>query len=85
MILLDCPVKQFTWQVSPGVDATWPFGRSQQLLHMADGGAEGMVVKFTANVSGKLLQNLQSWPSRHSGLKAPGRMALDKGASPAGE
>lgn len=55
MILLDCPVKQFTSRVSPGADATCPLGRSQQLSHMADSGAEGIVVKFSANTSGKLL------------------------------
>lgn len=51
MILLDCPVKQFILQVSPGVDATCPLGRSEQLPHMADGDAEGIVVKFSANAS----------------------------------
>lgn len=71
MILLDCPVKQFTLQVSPGVDATCPLCRSEQLPRMADGGAEGIAVKFSANASGKLLQNLWSWPSRDSGLRAP--------------
>lgn len=34
MILLDCPVKQFTFRVSPGADATCPLGRSEQLSHM---------------------------------------------------
>ena len=63
MIWLDCPAKQFTLRVSPGVDATCPLGRLEQLPHMADSGAEVIVAKFSADTSGKLLQNLQSWPS----------------------
>lgn len=64
MILLDCPVKQFTLQVSLGVDATCPLGRSEQLPHMADFGAEGTVVKFSANASGKV-------PSKSTELAQP--------------
>lgn len=82
MNLLNCLVKQFTLQVSPGMDATCPLGRSEQLSYMADGGAKEIVVRFAASASVKLLQNLQSQPSQCSCLKAPKRMTLDKSASP---
>lgn len=59
-------VKQFTLHMSPGVVATCQLDLSEQLPHMTDSGAEGIVVKLTANASGKICKILQGWSSQQS-------------------